>query len=86
MFTTAVNELMYLFLFLLAGVALRSVVKPLRKLYLPSGLIGGALALVMGPQVLGLIKIPENWSSMASPMINIVLTTTLSAYQSAFQR
>ena len=41
MFTTAVNELMYLFLFLLAGVALRSVVKPLRKLYLPSGLIGG---------------------------------------------
>ena len=77
MFTTAVNELMYLFLFLLAGVALRSVVKPLRKLYLPSGLIGGALALVMGPQVLGLIKIPENWSSMASPMINIVLTTTL---------
>lgn len=77
MFTTAVNELIYLFLFLLAGVALRSVVKPLRKLYLPSGLVGGALALVMGPQVLGIIEIPENWSSMASPMINIVLTTTL---------
>lgn len=77
MFTTAVNELMILFLFLLAGVVLRSVVKPLRKLYLPSGLIGGVLALVVGPQVLGLIEIPENWSSMASPMINIVLTTTL---------
>lgn len=77
MFTVAVNELMYLFLFLLAGVALRSVVKPLRKLYLPSGLVGGALALILGPQVLGIITIPENWSSMASPMINIVLTTTL---------
>ena len=77
MFATAVNELMFLFLFLLAGVVLRSVVKPLRKLYLPSGLIGGALALILGPQVLGIIKIPENWSGMASPMINIVLTTTL---------
>lgn len=77
MFTTAVNELMYLFLFLLAGVVLRSAVRPLRRLYLPSGLVGGALALIMGPQVLGLIDIPENWSSMASPMINIVLTTTL---------
>ena len=60
MFATAVNELMFLFLFLLAGVVLRSVVKPLRKLYLPSGLIGGALALILGPQILGIIKIPEN--------------------------
>ena len=77
MFTTAVNELVVLFLFLLIGVVLRNVIKPLRSLYLPSGLIGGAVALVLGPQVLGIIKIPENWSSMASPMINIVLTTTL---------
>ena len=77
MFTTAVNELMVLFLFLLLGAVLRNVIKPLRSLYLPAGLIGGAVALVLGPQVLGLIKIPENWSSMSSPMINIVLTTTL---------
>lgn len=77
MFTTAVNELIVLFLFLLLGVVIRNVVKPIRNLYLPAGLIGGAIALIMGPQVLGLIEIPENWSSMASPMINIVLTTTL---------
>lgn len=77
MFTTAVNELMILFLFLLLGVVLRSVIKPLRELYLPAGLIGGAIALLLGPQVLGIISIPENWSSMSSPMINIVLTTTL---------
>lgn len=77
MFSAAVNELMYLFLFLLAGVALRSIIKPLRSLYLPAGLIGGALALIMGPQVLGIIQLPENWKSMPSPMINIVLTTTL---------
>ncbi|MCR5809862.1 MAG: hypothetical protein K6G34_00425 [Lachnospiraceae bacterium] len=77
MFTTAVNELIILFLFLLIGAVLRNVIKPLRSLYLPAGLIGGALALILGPQVLGVIQIPENWSSMASPMINIVLTTTI---------
>lgn len=73
----AINELMVLFVFLLAGAALRNIIKPLRKLYLPAGLIGGALALIMGPQVLGLINISKDWSGMPSPMINIVLTTTL---------
>lgn len=77
MFTTAVDELVLLFIFLLIGAVLRNVIKPLRSLYLPSGLIGGAIALILGPQVLGVITIPENWPSMASPMINIVLTTTL---------
>lgn len=77
MFTTAVDELVLLFVFLLAGFILRQVVKPLQKLYLPAGLIGGILALILGPQVLGVFQTPENWSSMASPMINIVLTTTL---------
>ena len=77
MFTTAVDELILLFVFLLAGFILRQLIKPLQKLYLPAGLIGGALALILGPQVLGLFQTPENWPSMASPMINIVLTTTL---------
>ena len=72
MYTTAVNDLMLLFLFLMIGVVLRQIIKPLRKLYLPSGLIGGAAALIMGPQVLNLFAMPDTWSSMASPMINIV--------------
>ena len=36
MYTTAVNDLMLLFLFLMIGVVLRQIIKPLRKLYLPS--------------------------------------------------
>lgn len=35
MYTTAVNDLMLLFLFLMIGVVLRQIIKPLRKLYLP---------------------------------------------------
>ncbi|MBO5492307.1 MAG: hypothetical protein J5974_03150, partial [Pyramidobacter sp.] len=69
-----VGDLGYLSLFLLAGLALRELVKPLQKLFLPAGLIGGVLALVMGPQVLGLIEIPKTFGGMAGPMIDIVLT------------
>ncbi len=76
-FTTAVDELGLLLLFVLLGVVLLRICKPLKSLYLPAGLIGGAIALILGPQVLGVIDIPDTWSGMATPMINVVLTTTI---------
>lgn len=76
-FTTAVDELGLLLLFVLLGVVLLRICKPLKSLYLPAGLIGGAIALILGPQVLGVIDIPATWSGMATPMINVVLTTTI---------
>jgi len=74
MFSTVVHDLMVLMVFLLFGFILRELIKPLQKIFLPAGVIGGTLALILGPQVLGLVEIPETWSGMASPMINIVLT------------
>ncbi len=49
----------------------------MQKLFLPAGLVGGAVALILGPQVLGVMETPSTWSGMATPMINIVLTCTL---------
>jgi len=72
--STVVNELAVLMVFLLIGFALREIIKPLQKLFLPAGLIGGILALILGPQVLGLVTLPEGWGGMSSPMINVVLT------------
>jgi ESS family glutamate:Na+ symporter len=72
--TAVVNDLSVLMVFLLFGFALREIIKPLQKLFLPAGLIGGILALILGPQVLNLIVIPEGWAGMSSPMINVVLT------------
>ena len=72
--STVVNELAVLMVFLLAGFALREIIKPLQKLFLPAGLIGGLMALILGPQVLGLVSLPEGWGGMSSPMINVVLT------------
>lgn len=76
-FTQGVDDLAVLLVFLLIGLALRQLVKPLQKLFLPAGLIGGALALAAGPQVLGLMETPVTWSGMATPMINVVLTCTI---------
>lgn len=76
-FTVATDELAVLLVFLLIGLVLRQLIKPLQKLFLPAGLIGGALALILGPQVLGVIDIPSTWSGMATPMINVVLTCTM---------
>lgn len=75
--TVAVDDIGVLLLFVLAGMLLRKLCPPLKKLFLPAGLIGGALALIVGPQVLGWVQLPDTWSGMATPMINIVVTATI---------
>ncbi len=75
--STVVNDLSLLMLFLVLGFIVRQVVKPIQKAFLPAGLVGGAIALILGPQVIGLIEIPETWAGMPAPMINIVLTCTI---------
>ena len=75
--TVAVDDIAVLLLFVLAGMLLRKLVPPLKKLFLPAGLIGGVLALIVGPQVLGWVDLPATWSGMATPMINVVVTATI---------
>ena len=77
MFNTVLNDVMFLMVFLLLGFAAREVCKPLQRYFIPSGVIAGTLALIMGPQVLGLVTIPKTWASMPTPMIGIVLTCTI---------
>lgn len=74
MVSQVLNELILLMVFLLVGFALRELIPPLRKIHLPASIIGGVIALILGPQVLGLITIPETWSGYASPMVNVVIT------------
>lgn len=76
-FSSLFNDLIVLFSFLLAGFVIRELVKPLQKLYIPASVIGGTLALLLGPQVLNLVAIPESFGSMASVMITFVLTCSV---------
>lgn len=76
-FSSLFNDLIVLFSFLFAGFVIREIIKPLQRLYIPASVIGGTLALVMGPQVLNLVAIPESFASMASVMITFVLTCSV---------
>lgn len=77
LYNVALNDVAVLMLFLLIGLFLLQVVKPLQKLFLPAGLVGGAVALIIGPQVLNIIKLPATWGGLVAPMINVVLTCAL---------
>ena len=74
MFNTVFNDLIVLFVFLLIGFVIREIVKPIQRLFIPASVLGGLVALILGPQCLGLVTLPETLGSMASPMIGIVCT------------
>lgn len=46
---------------LLAGRWIRQRIRLLRQLYIPSSIVAGVLALLLGPQVLGQLTPPEGW-------------------------
>lgn len=69
-------DLVIFSMFLLAGFALRELIPGLRKLYLPTAVIGGLIALIGGPQVAGIWAIPESFGSYATPLIAFVVTAS----------
>lgn len=77
MFLKVFNELMILMVFLLVGQVVRTVVRPLQRLFMPASIVAGVIALIIGPQVLGWIDLPSTFSEMPTPMINVVLTCTI---------
>ena len=68
------SDLLIFGVFLILGLLVREVVKPLQKLYLPASLIGGALLLIVGNQGIGLLEVPESFSGFSGVLINIMLT------------
>lgn len=68
------QDLMVLGLFLLAGFFIREVCKPIQKLFIPASVIGGFLALLAGPQVLGWMPMPKSFSGFSGGLINLILT------------
>lgn len=76
-FSSIFNDMILLFSFLLAGYVIRELVKPIQWLYIPASVVAGVIALILGPQVLGLVTIPETFGSMAGVMITMVLTASV---------
>ncbi|MEV4902724.1 hypothetical protein AB0K08_15460 [Citricoccus sp. NPDC055426] len=60
--------------FLLIGFVLRELIKPFQRLFLPASLIGGLLLLILGPQVLGLVSVPDSFGDFAGVVIGVIMT------------
>lgn len=71
------NDLSVFCIFLIVGFLLREFIKPLRKLFLPASIIGGAVALIAGDQCLGLVTIPESFESVSGVLITVVTTSVV---------
>ena len=59
MLTDLLKSLGLLGLFLVIGMFLRAKVKPLQQAFIPASVIGGFLLLILGPQVLNVLPVPE---------------------------
>ena len=68
------DAFLFLSVFLLVGYAIREAVKVLGNIYLPASVVGGIIALILGPQVLGLIEVPAALGALVDPLTCIVFT------------
>lgn len=68
------QDIMIMSLLLVGGFVIRSFCSPLQKLFLPASVVGGILGLILGPQVLGWIAIPETFPQFNSIMMRVIMT------------
>lgn len=69
-------DIQVLGLFMLLGFVVREICRPIQRLYIPTSMLGGLIALVLGPQVLGVLEIPQSFGSYSGVLIEVVLTCT----------
>lgn len=72
---TFCNDMLLLAVFMLLGFFIREYVKPLQKLFLPSSLIGGLVILILGPQILNMVPVPETYAKVPNVLIDIVMAS-----------
>lgn len=86
MTTSLLQDMVVLAFFLIAGFAVRSVIKPFQKWFLPASVIGGLLALIFGGQVLNLIAIPKSFASYSGVMMNVIMTCVVFGVSMSFEK
>lgn len=67
------DDLMLLAVFMLIGFFLRETIKPIQKLFIPASLVGGLILLLLGPQVSGVVDVPDSFHTIPSVLIDLVL-------------
>lgn len=67
-----VCDMAYMSLLLIISQIIRSVVRPLQKLYIPASVIAGTLGLILGPQVMNIIAWSDEIGSYAYLFICVI--------------
>ena len=76
-FTDLFYGLTELRVLLIVGMIIRNKIKIFAKAYIPASVIGGVLGLILGPQVLGLITIPDMFAQLAGPLGVVMMTSAV---------
>lgn len=79
MLTDLLKSLGLLGAFLLIGTLLRAKLKPLQQAFIPASVIGGSLLLILGPQALNVLPVPEEWFSYYSIIPGILIVPVVAA-------
>lgn len=66
-------------LFLLIGVFLRAKVKIFQKMFIPAGVIGGTLMLILGPQAMGILPVPGEWFNIYSLLPGVLIVPVVAS-------
>ena len=77
--TGLLQSMTLLSLFLIIGMVLRAKIKIFQNTFLPASVIGGFLLLILGPQVLNVIPIPESWSVTYAAMPGVLIVPVVAA-------
>jgi len=73
LFQELLFSLAFLSVFLLLGTFLRAKVKVLQKTFMPASVVGGFIALLLGPVGFKLIPVPESWMAIFSLLPGILI-------------
>lgn len=79
MFTELLQCLALLSVFLLIGVFLRAKLVVFQKTFIPAGVIGGFLLLILGPQMLDILPFPKNWVDIYALLPGILIVPVVAA-------
>ncbi|AYZ72890.1 sodium:glutamate symporter [Fusobacterium necrophorum subsp. funduliforme] len=70
------NDICIMAVLLLIGQFLRAKIKIFQKLLIPSALIAGGIALVLGPKGYGILKLSPNFGTYAAVLIVVIFAAT----------
>ncbi|MCI6151874.1 sodium/glutamate symporter [Fusobacterium perfoetens] len=79
MLTDFLKSLGLLGAFLLLGVFIRANVKIFQKTFIPAGVIGGFLLLILGPQCINILPVPKEWFSIYSLLPGVLIVPVVAA-------